>query len=589
MVAATRAHRTIALASSVAVAIALVLGIVLRLDDPLSSPVIPAEDPYNHMALVREHLADGRLDPLNPEGTLYPPGFHAYLAAAWVFSGVDLYELVRLGPVLLGAIGLVGIAVLLWRTHGPVAAAIGTLVAAVSPEAVFRTTMMAPTALDLAVLPFVLLALLETARGRLAWAVPAAVGLVFLAYAHPWVVILIGLVGAGFVLLGAVLPWPRARGPSVAPRGVAVASVLLGATLALVLSDCLGVCGGNPNTLPGQALQARFAPWILAASLVPGALVLFAPRSLAWIGRAGPEVRATTFRYATAALLAAGLLAATAAAYDQGLAYGVDPAKWFGWAALIAGVVALVVLPFHPGPASHLGAALILVTYPFVFFDPLHVWFLSHRTGVYLGLGLFLLLGSFAGAVVDWAAGVAARTQYAPAPAPLRVPRGAPLRGPRPQRALVPVLLIGLMFAGTVAAAPEPEPWYRLFNECEADALRTAADAAAREPGAVVITGDWRAKLVVAAQTTNASRVWFKADFFDPARASERDGLVKWLEDSERPLLVVDDVYIEQANPRADTSFLRRDPFDPLTDPCTRPGVPGSSLVVYQTPGGLAP
>src|SRR5688500_12071397 len=73
------------------------LAVVLRLADPLSSPVVPAEDPYTHMALVREHLRTGELDPMNTHETLYPPGLHGFLAVAVVLTGADLYDLTLYG------------------------------------------------------------------------------------------------------------------------------------------------------------------------------------------------------------------------------------------------------------------------------------------------------------------------------------------------------------------------------------------------------------------------------------------------------------------------------------------------------------
>src|SRR5688572_3762692 len=62
-----------------AVAGAAAWGIALRLVDPLSTDVIPAEDPYTHLALTREHLRDGSIDGLNGPGAPYPPGLHAVL------------------------------------------------------------------------------------------------------------------------------------------------------------------------------------------------------------------------------------------------------------------------------------------------------------------------------------------------------------------------------------------------------------------------------------------------------------------------------------------------------------------------------
>src|SRR5687767_15865135 len=104
----------------------VVYGLSLRLEDPLSTHVVAAEDPYTHMALVREHLRDGTLDSFNPGGEVYPPGMHALLAAILVYTGEDLYELTRIGPALFGALGLAGVAILLAR-HESLGAAIAEI------------------------------------------------------------------------------------------------------------------------------------------------------------------------------------------------------------------------------------------------------------------------------------------------------------------------------------------------------------------------------------------------------------------------------------------------------------------------------
>src|ERR1051326_1688712 len=138
-----------ALGISLAVAAVVGYGLQLRLQDPLSSPVIPAEDPYTHMALVREHLRDGTLDPLTQGGTIYPPGMHALLAATIAYTGVGLYDLARVGPAFFGALGLAGLALLLARFESGTAALAATVAFAIVPESIFRTTMLSPTALDL--------------------------------------------------------------------------------------------------------------------------------------------------------------------------------------------------------------------------------------------------------------------------------------------------------------------------------------------------------------------------------------------------------------------------------------------------------
>ncbi|HEV8358993.1 MAG TPA: hypothetical protein VGR28_00915, partial [Candidatus Thermoplasmatota archaeon] len=206
------------------------LAIVLRAADPLSNPVMAAEDPYAHMALVREHLRDGRLDPALGAAELYPPGLHAVLAVLWVYGGGDLYDLMRFAPVALGAVSILGVGVLLGRWHGPVAAVAGALALALMPEHIFRSGLAAPTALDLALLPFLFGALLEVARGRfegLAAAVPIALLMVV---AHPWALLLLALGAGVFALLVLVCPWtPRLGGLPTLRGSAGAAAVVVGA------------------------------------------------------------------------------------------------------------------------------------------------------------------------------------------------------------------------------------------------------------------------------------------------------------------------------------------------------------------------
>src|SRR5439155_17717230 len=111
----------------------------------------------------------------------------------WAYTGMDLFQLVRFGSVVMGAIGILGVALLLARFESVVAAVVGALGYAVAPEVIFRTTMMSPTALDLALLPFLLFPMLEVVRGRFRWAAPTALVVAFLAIAHPWILAILAL------------------------------------------------------------------------------------------------------------------------------------------------------------------------------------------------------------------------------------------------------------------------------------------------------------------------------------------------------------------------------------------------------------
>ncbi len=109
-----------------------------------------------------------------------------------------------------------------------------------------------------------------------------------------------------------------------------------------------------------------------------------------------------------------------------------------------------------------------------------------------------------------------------------------------------------------MAATPEPYRWYRLFPDCQYEALQDVAQQATDHPNMLVVTGDWQAKLVVAGLTSNASRVWFDAAFF--TSKSHRDGVMGMLSQQGRPAIVVVDSYLV-ANRAADTKFLASSPW----------------------------
>ncbi|HLE48349.1 MAG TPA: hypothetical protein VI818_08640, partial [Candidatus Thermoplasmatota archaeon] len=52
------------------------------------------------------------------------------------------------------------------------------------------------------------------------------------------------------------------------------------------------------------------------------------------------------------------------------------------------------------------------------------------------------------------------------------------------------------------------------YEPCQFSALDEVAQQVGADPTAVVITGDWRPKLVLASITPNAERVWYDRSFF---------------------------------------------------------------------------
>jgi hypothetical protein len=163
-------------------AIAL-LAFLLRLRDPLSSNIIGAEDPYLHMARTWD-LVQGK-------GVHdYPLGFMILLSPLTLLGPDTFYAIMRWVPPVFGAAAVVGVFLLCRRYVHPTGAFAAALLVAVLREHIMRTNLFVPTALDLAVIPFVVLALLRGMEGA-RWGLPTAGGLLFALFlVHPWVVAL---------------------------------------------------------------------------------------------------------------------------------------------------------------------------------------------------------------------------------------------------------------------------------------------------------------------------------------------------------------------------------------------------------------
>ncbi|HEX2065558.1 MAG TPA: hypothetical protein VHI93_01980 [Candidatus Thermoplasmatota archaeon] len=576
----------------VATMAAVAVGFVLRLADPLSSPVIPAEDPYTHMALVREHLRTGTLDPLYKGGGLYPPGLHAFLATVWSFSGIDLYDIVLLGPVFLGAMGVLGMALLLSRNQGPLAGFVGALALAVAPEAIFRTNMMSPTALDLALLPFFLLAMLELLKGRMGWlGVAAPMSLLFV-YSHPWLFPIFTLTGLALAALALAFPWQSRFAPLSLP-GAAGALACVGVGLGLTLSTCGGMCGPGLRDIMDLPRGGFFdaLPYLtMLVAAAPLALLALRPRLRAKAAAWHPSSRRPLWlRFLASAAIAGALCAVTLPALEAGLPEYVDLPRMFGWPILVLAFAALVALPFAASPAACMGAGLFAATYPFVIHNPLESPFWPHRTAVFLGLGLAILAGVMAGTAAHavaraWDAFLSQRARKRLA--------GDAAAAPRPHPGSHALLLLAVLavpaFAGGAVYAGTPDGysggWYRMYPACEMDALREVAAHIDANPEAVVMTGDWQAKLVLAALSSDASRVWYKQTFFTLQKSREDTQAQLFQKGGE--LIVVVDRYLRVETPNADTSFLESPPYRPLGTWCANGGTGQSRLQAYTTAGG---
>jgi hypothetical protein len=568
------------LIGAVAVALAIALGALLRLSDPLSTPVLPAEDPFTHMVLIKEHLLTGTLDPLNPPGGLYPPGMHALVAALWTFTGVDLYQLVRFSPVLLGALAMIGTAVLLWKHAGRVAAFVGTLAMALAPELIHRTTMMAPTAVDLALLPFLFFALLEVLEGKLAWVGIAAPLAVFLVFAHPWLYGLLALTGVVFAVFALVLPWPTTRSPRLSSPGFAAALAVVGGSLGLVLSTCAGLCGpGFGGILPYGNLFTMIAPLVLVLSFLPAVFLVVQSDNLErWLPERDAGPRPVWLRAGVSLVLALALVGVTWPALAGGLPLLVDPPRMLGWPLLGLAALAFVLLPFMAGRLAYLAGAIATATYPLVMYNPLGSPYWPHRTAVYHGMGLVLLVGVAGGHFARWA-----RVAWED-----HVPKPSPVQGvlERPVVAIAPVLLVagslgGAVFAGT--PSHYADGWYRLYEPCEMEAMHDVSEVAEQDPDAVVVGGDWRPAIVLSAVTENPDRVWYKETFWVGER--ERKDAMTLAREEGQPLYVVEDRHLRNEHPDADASFLESEDWRVVDSWCSEEISPRHRVVLHELTG----
>lgn len=326
----------------------LALALVLRLREPLSSPILGAEDPYLHMSKTWD-LVQGKGWEHD-----YPPGFQVFLAP-FAFLGPDAFLLVgRFLPPLFGVAETLGVYLLARTRLGEGGSLAAALVVALMPENVFRTDLLFPTALDLAVLPFLFLLALRASEGSRAAMAGVVAVLVALLAIHPWVVAL-------------VVP---------------------------VLAAFLGLL----------VLHGRRDLWPLAAALVAGLaglLVVFGLVPGTW--NPAPQIH----RHAWPRLLE--LLAEPSTLFP--LPVHVDLVRMLTLPVLVlAGVGALVALVRRSRLSllALLWSALLL---PWTLVDWLDVWFIPHRTVAYFSLGVALL----AGVALDGAIRVAARRWEAPA------------------------------------------------------------------------------------------------------------------------------------------------------------------------------
>ncbi len=562
-----RAERIIAALAIVAIAGSVAFGVVERLEDPLSTSVVAAEDPYTHMILVRGHLRDGDLDAVFPGATLYPPGMHALIATAWVYTGLDLYDIFRVGPVVFGALGIIGVAVLVTRFAGPMAGAVAALATALAPELIFRTTMMAPTAVDLAILPFVLAGSLQTLRGSRGWAFVSAAFMAFWAVAHPWMLAIMAPLLLGWILVAIVAVWWMGKGARIDPIGAAITLALAGASLIAAVTICWDECGLGFQDLVFARMQAALDRISMGIGLVCLAVVALLVPMRARLQRFQARVTKTPMpvwvRIITSASLAGLLVAGTLPAMSQGMPEHVDLPRMYGWGVLGLAALAIVLAPFIRHPAVLPVAALAVVTYPFVIYNPLDSPYWPHRTAAYLGVALVALTGIAADAVVRALRAVADGISRRAAHRARNGTQSAMRHSRVWSLGAIATIIGGTAMIGTVYAATPVEydhGWYRLYPDCEFNTLRGIAENA--EPGTVIVAGSWQAKLVMGAFAHDGMDVWYSYEML--TQEDRRERTLRGLQVDGHDMIIVTDRYLRTDHERIDLSFLDDEPWEPM-------------------------
>ncbi len=287
-----------------------------------------AEDPYGHMERTWD-LVQGTAP------TDYPPGLMLLLAPFTALGPANFYQVARFLPSLFGLSLAVGTFFLCRRTMHPAGALSAAALVAVMPEAIRRTNLLFPTAVDLAILPWFFLLVLRASDGsRAAWAGVGGCILAILLF-HPWALALLApplVLFALIVLMKNHRPWQAVVAGAV---GLAAFGLLVG----------FGLRVGSP----GEFQVAGVLPKMASLLSNPGSLWPLPPYvDLPWM---------LTVPALVLAILGAG--------------------------------VALV----RRTRFSLLALLLTALLLPIVLVDWFGVWYLPHRTVAYFAIGIAMLCG----------------------------------------------------------------------------------------------------------------------------------------------------------------------------------------------------
>lgn len=511
----------------------MVFGVALRLQDPLSTRALGAEDPYTHVVFTREWIKSGFFADSTQLATgMYPPGMHAWIVAFLPFTGISLYDFARLGPAFLSALGLLGLYAVGARMSGPAAGLAAAFLAAIMPEHIFRTELLFPTAFDLALLPLWILAFhLAITTHRLAGSILFVGASLPIAMMHPWVV---PLFGAPLVLYAAIR---FLRGKSerdsvllagalvVPPTAFAMASRWEESDTGF--SDFLGHIPGLewlPDTyIPIPLLFTGLLVGLGAASLAVVTLLSFVPRIHARGVRIGISLALCLAAFALLPIL------------TRETPRDVNFHHMFGPIVFYVALAGLAVAYLWPTAVGDLGLAITAFLFPLTAIDVFNSRFWPQRTVVYLAVGVIFL-----GAAV-----VAATHALALLPA----------RSDRARSLVTPAALVvlALVAVGSATAMPvNTYEWYRLYSDEQFHGLQEITERLDAEPGSRAVIQTWQPGLVLRTLTVPEHVRYSPSFFIDPAK---RENV---LSESAGPTYVLVERFTAKAAAagKADLSFL---------------------------------
>lgn len=318
-----------------------ILALAVRLKDPLSTPILGAEDPYLFMERTWNVVQGWDVWD-------YPVDGFMWLMAPFALMGPDaFYWTARILPSFLGVVAVIGTFFLGREGVGSWGGLVAATMVALMPEHIVRTNLFFPTALDLAVLPFLLLFALKAAEGaRWAMAALPAVAAAFL-FIHPWFVpLLLPPVGAFLVIRYLTRP-----------QRVRAAHLRAGAATFAVMGVFLFV---NPVWSPWRMISRR--AW---------------PRFVEIVGDPTTLAKMPPF---------------------------VDLPYMLTWAGIALGLAGTVVAFVRRTPFSLLAVLWTYMLLPFVLVNWFGLWYLPHRTVAYMVTGVAMLGAVAAGEFFRFAA-----------------------------------------------------------------------------------------------------------------------------------------------------------------------------------------